>query len=339
MAAPFTLWVQPTKRSNLRSLFAYDVPDPNGQEMTLAEMQGVLQEMFDLGLNSVFLEGGEPFLREDFLDLVEFATPMAFTMVRTNGTLITAESARRLKDSNAAIVCVDLEGATAGTHDGLVGVDGAFERALRGARHLVEAGVTTYISTILNRRNHHEMQALLNLTADIGADKLGVLRLYPLGMARKNWKELSLPLSRQIATLDSLVVPDGIQLMQSWHPKDPNCCWQMSAVDAYGNSIGCPYLRDFANYGNVRRMSFMETWRNPAYRAVRAASTPGGCVECSENDENRVGGCRSTAFAFNGTWDAPDPYCEHMNSGVDLTELPPRIVDLPFGAPAAMSGV
>lgn len=256
MAAPFTLWIQPTKRSNLDSILSYDVPDPDQPELSAEEIKRVLREMFERDLNSVFFEGGEPFLRDDFLSLVDFATPMAFTIVRTNGTLITHKTAARLKAANVAVVCVDIEGATAATHDRIVGTPGAFELSVRGARHLVEQGITTFVSTILTRHNIGELQAMAELTANIGAQKLGVLRLYPLGMARRNWTDLAVSLPEQMAALRSLRPKAGVKLMQSWHPNDPNCCWQMSAVDAYGNSIGCPYLRDFANYGNVRESTF-----------------------------------------------------------------------------------
>src|SRR3546814_8772827 len=54
------------------------------------------------------------------------------------------------------------------------------------------------------------------------------------------------------AALGALKPPPGIKLMQSWHPNDGNCCWQMAAVDPFGRSIGCSYLREFVDYGDVR---------------------------------------------------------------------------------------
>lgn len=339
MPAPFSFWVQPTKRTNIDSVMAYDVHDPAEVELTFDEITRSMQEMFDQDVISVFFEGGEPFLREDFLDMVQYATPNAFTIVRTNGTMVTAETARRLKAADVGVVCVDIEGGDAATHDTLVGLPGAFDLAVEGVRHLVEAGISTFITTILTSHNIDQLQLLADLTADTGAEKLGVLRLYPLGRARRNWVDLSVPLPRQMAAIEAIEVPPGVQLMQSWHPNDPNCCWQMAAVDAYGNSIGCPYLRDFANYGNIRETSFMDTWRNPVYKKVRAVSVRDACPECAANDRNRSGGCRSTGYAFGGAWDSPDPYCTHMNDGIDLTRLPSRIVDLPFGAPHTMTGV
>jgi len=105
------------------------------------------------------------------------------------------------------------------------------------------------------------------------------------------------------------------------HPRDPNCCWQNAAVTALGDSVGCPYLRDFVNYGNVRQMSFEATWHHPLYRLLRSDDVESGCSACEESQHSR-GGCRSTAYAFTGNWRAPDPFCIEMNRGVDLRELP-----------------
>lgn len=62
-----------------------------------------------------------------------------------------------------------------------------------------------------------------------------------------HWDELWLRPAGQVAVLSDLRVPEGTVLMRSWHPRDPNCRWQTAAVDAYGNPIGCPYLRDFVS--------------------------------------------------------------------------------------------
>ena len=139
-------------------------------------------------------------------------------------------------------------------------------------------------------------------------------------------------LDDQMAALANLKPPAGVQLMQSWHPNDPNCCWQTGAVDAYGRSIGCPYLRDYVDYGSIRTESFFDTWKHPLYTSIRQAEVKSSCGQCAANDKNRTGGCRSSAYAFTGRWDAPDPYCKEMNQRIDLTKLPNWLVGTPPGS-------
>ncbi|RSS91834.1 SPASM domain-containing protein, partial [Streptomyces sp. WAC05950] len=112
----------------------------------------------------------------------------------------------------------------------------------------------------------------------------------------------------------------------SWHPKDGNCCWQNAGVDATGRSVGCAYLRDYADYGNVREVSWLDTWNDAAYVRNRAGHVDGGCDSC-EGTQGSSGGCRSTAFAFTGRWDAPDPFCTTTNGGIDVSQLPGGLED------------
>jgi radical SAM protein with 4Fe4S-binding SPASM domain len=135
-----------------------------------------------------------------------------------------------------------------------------------------------------------------------------------------------LSLDEQMAAIRSLCPPSGLQVMQSWHPKDKNCCWQASAVNAFGRAIGCMYLREYVDFGSIREARYLDIWRNdPLYRSLRSGPIENECPECSAG-QTRPGGCRSTAFAFHGRWTAPDPFDEVLNDGVDLRVLPRRIV-------------
>src|SRR3546814_9023348 len=83
------------------------------------------------------------------------------------------------------------------------------------------------------------------------------------------------------AALGALKPPPGIKLMQSWHPNDGNCCWQMAAVDPFGRSIGCSYLREFVDYGDVREDGILPTWDHPLYRELRYGEVERSCGTCA----------------------------------------------------------
>ena len=55
--------------------------------------------------------------------------------------------------------------------------------------------------TILNKRNAGEMQAILDLAHGLGAERVGVLRLYPLGPVKRRWSDLALSLDEQMAAI------------------------------------------------------------------------------------------------------------------------------------------
>jgi radical SAM protein with 4Fe4S-binding SPASM domain len=320
---PFHLTVCITETCNLKCIHCYS--DCNQQkptdELSFAEWRSCLDQALEAGVIKVFFEGGEPLLRPDFLALAEYTARRALVYLRTNGTLITKRIAEHLKRIGVGTVCVDILGASAATHDAMTGVAGSFELARSAVGHLVRAEIPVIMTIVLNRKNVSELQAYLQFANALGVKKVSFLRLYPLGRARRNWSELSLSLSEMTAGIQVVRKPDGLHLMQSWHPNDANCCWQFAALRADGRSIGCPYLREYVNYGNVREQSFRQTWDHPLYRSLRSRPIDNHCSDCGASQLSS-GGCRSTAYAFTGRFDAPDPFCPNQNNGIDLRDLP-----------------
>jgi radical SAM protein with 4Fe4S-binding SPASM domain len=325
LTRPFKLTISVTAKCNLTCQHCYTDcgAATTAPELSFEEWVRVLNELIDEGFITVFFEGGEPFARHDFEQIAAHAAKKMFVAVRTNGTLIDAARAARLTSIGVGRVYVDLSGATASTHDQATGVPGSFVAATTALLALRDRGVPTTVLTILTRNSAPELQALVDLANAVGCDEIGVLRLYPLGRAKKNWNALSLTLEEMQTRIESVTAPPGLSLMQSWHPNDGNCCWQNAAIDPFGRSIGCPYLREYTNYGNVREVPFRETWHHPLYRSLRSGKVHDACPECSRTQLSR-GGCRSTAYAFHGDWEAPDPFCAHLNRGVDLRALPDR---------------
>lgn len=317
-----------TSKCNLDCRYCYadcnrsDTPP----ELSIEEWRHFIDYLLEKDVIEVFLEGGELLVRPELNGLLEYCGRKLMTMVRTNGTLVDEDIARQWKSFGVGRVFLDVMGATAATHDYLAGVEGSFDRSCNAVRHLVKAGVTTDMLVILNRYSAPELPQYLELAKSLGATRVGVLRLYPLGRAKQRWSELALSLEEQERAVAGLTPPEGLGLMQSWHPKDANCCWQTATVDAWGNSIGCPYLREYVNFGNIRTVDFIESWTNdPLYRLLRSGRVEKSCPDC-HHEEGTRGGCRSTAYAFHGRWTAPDPFCRTLNEGVKIDVLPARLL-------------
>jgi len=323
---PFKLTICITQTCGMDCRLCYaDCGSAERPELTTQQWKRFIDELVREGFLHVFFEGGEPFHRPDFEDILAHVDRRLYVAVRTHATLIDEARAKRLKELGIGRLYVDLFAALPEVQDELTGEPGSFEAAVAGIRHARAAGLKVTILGILSRRNFDHLQRYVDLAAEVGCDQVGVLRLYPLGRAKRNWAELSLSLDEMMAALAGLEIPPGIQLMQSWHPRDGNCCWQNAAVSPVGDSIGCPYLREYVNYGNVLEEPFLDTWQHPLWTRLRTNDVEDACPECSATQGSH-GGCRSTAYAFHGRFDAPDPYCIHTNKGVDLRALPQRLL-------------
>ncbi len=297
---------------------------PGPGELSTAEWLRVIDEAAEAGVISIMVEGGEPLLRPDIFEILRHCGRKMLVWLRTHAVGIDAELAQRIHDAGVATVCVDFFGVSEATHDAHAGVAGAFARTIRGTEALRTAGLDVLPLLILTRRNRHELQGYLDLAERLGADKASILRLYPIGRARANWGDLACSRAEMSEAFVSLRVPRGLRLLHSWHPRNGNCCWESSAITASGTSVGCPYLREFVDFGDLRRRTLLETWDHPLYRELRRGTNDANhCRDCADGEGTR-GGCRATAYAFTGDWRAQDPFCP--DSDVDLRELHDRPV-------------
>jgi radical SAM protein with 4Fe4S-binding SPASM domain len=308
-----------------RHCYANCAAEPKPGELGIEDWLRLVDEVVEDGVIQFYIEGGEPLAKPGIIDLLTRCAREAMTLLRTHGTLIDDAMADALKAAGLGRALVDLMGAEAATHDWFTGVPGSFDAACQGIRRCVARGLPTDVLVILTRQTAPQLNALLNLAAGLGAERVGVLRLYPFGRAKQIWGEIALSLEEQMAAIRGLQPPPGLTVMQSWHPNDRNCCWQAAAVDAFGRAIGCMYLREFVDFGHVGTTRYVDIWRNnPLYRNLRSGRVERGCSDCTAS-QGSTGGCRAAAYAFHGRWTAPDPFDETLNDGVDLRVLPNRI--------------
>ncbi|MFO1324274.1 MAG: radical SAM protein [Burkholderiales bacterium] len=328
-----------TNTCNLACAHCYGecTTSPSPRELRTDEVLAFIDYLVANDFIQIYIEGGEPQCRPDFDRILRYCGRKLMTLVRTHGTLMTERTARAWKRFGVGRVYVDVMGARAATHERLSGVKGSFARSCAAVRHLVAAGVETDTLIILNRHNVGELNQYLKLAKQLGATRAGILRLYPLGRAKTRWSDLALSVEEQDDAIAGLEPPEGLGVMQSWHPKDRNCCWQSAAVTPFGDSVGCMYLREYVNHGNIRDIPFLDTWHNSdLYRKLRSGDVEESCSGCHVRS-GTSGGCRSTAFAFHGRWTAPDPFCTTLNHGTDIRILPERLLRL-HGKPADSSG-
>src|ERR1700677_611851 len=121
------------------------------RELSTAECRAVIDELERMQVFYVNIGGGEPTVRPDFWDLVDYATAhQVGGKSSTNGVKITPEVARRLAGSDYVDVQISLDGATADVNDAVRGA-GSYATALAAMGRLAEAGFTGFkLSGVVN---------------------------------------------------------------------------------------------------------------------------------------------------------------------------------------------
>lgn len=142
----------------------------------------IINELAEFAPLILVLSGGEPLYRKDLFQLAHLATRRGMRVaLATNGTLVTAEVAQRIRDADIVRVAISLDGPDSLTHDVFRGVPGAFDKAIEGFEHLKRAGVSVQINTTVAKHNAAKLPETLELALRLGADAFHVFLLVPVG--------------------------------------------------------------------------------------------------------------------------------------------------------------
>lgn len=151
------------------------------QDLTTAEAFSLIDQVAEFARPIFVLSGGEPLFRPDIFEIARHASDAGLIVaLATNGTLIDADVARKIRASGIRRVSISFDGADAATHDIFRG-KGAFDRSLDGMRHLREVGVSYQINTTVARHNIHQMDQTLALAKRLEAQALHLFLLVPVG--------------------------------------------------------------------------------------------------------------------------------------------------------------
>lgn len=179
-----------TERCNLRCSHCYQ-EGYSGAELPFDEILAVLSQYLELlktwkggkmTFGHITVSGGEPFVRDDFFDILEVfhshRRDFSFSIL-TNGSLIDKAAARRLKALGPRFVQVSLEGSEA-THDSIRG-PGSYIRTLSAVRHLKSEGLRVLISFTAHRANFWEFGSVVKAGRRLKVDRVWADRLIPFG--------------------------------------------------------------------------------------------------------------------------------------------------------------
>ncbi len=324
------------------------------RELSTAECRAVIDELERMQVFYVNIGGGEPTVRKDFWELVDYATAHRVGVkFSTNGSRITPAIAERLAADDYVDVQVSLDGATAEVNDHVRG-PGSFDTAMRAMRALQGAGMEGFkLSVVVTRHNVGQLDAFKAIADSLGA-QLRITRLRPSGRGADTWDELH-PTAAQQRELYDWLVAHGEQVLtgDSFFHLAPygealpglNLCGAgrvVCLIDPVGDVYACPFaIHESFLAGNVRAPGgFAGVWReSELFARLRGPQAAGACGSCSFFDSCR-GGCMAAKFFTGLPLDGPDPECalghgERALAALDTTGAPRSSVDHSRKRPSA----
>jgi mycofactocin radical SAM maturase len=301
-------------------------------ELSTSECMAVIDELERMQVFYVNIGGGEPTVRPDFWELIDYAAAHHVGVkFSTNGVMITPEVARRLATSDYVDVQLSLDGATAEVNDAVRG-PGSYATAMRAMENLATAGFTGFkISVVMTRHNVGQLDAFKAM-ADRFDAQLRITRLRPSGRGADVWEELHPTAAQQrelydwlLAHGEQVLTGDSFFHLAGYGEAMPglNLCGAgrvVCLIDPVGDVYACPFaIHDNFLAGNVRDAGgFQSVWRDSELFAdLRRPQTGGACTSCSAFDACR-GGCMAAKFFTGLSLDGPDPECVKGNADAAL---------------------
>jgi len=159
-----------------KNCYAANNVRPDTRILNWEKLKKLLDKIIELKVKKIDLLGGEPLLHPCLEKTIKYFSnrvPDGFCGIVTNGTLITKEKAKKIKNSGVSQITVSLDGTTPMINDMSRG-KGSFKQAIKGIHNAIDAGIPITISYTINQFNLENTCDIIPFTQNIGVKAAAV---------------------------------------------------------------------------------------------------------------------------------------------------------------------
>jgi radical SAM protein with 4Fe4S-binding SPASM domain len=299
LTVPLSVQLDLTWRCNENCVHCYLDHEGRG-ELSTAEIKDILRQLSAAGVFFLAISGGEPLLRSDCFEIMEYARSLQFNVkLKTNAVLIGPEQAERLRKLNIEQIQISIYSHRDEIHDAITKLPGSLQRSLNAIRLLKSQQLKVSITTVLMKPNRNDGQDVRRL-----ADELGVgFNVDPTITPKMNGDRAILDLGITFQELQNCfntpefvgdvgefcappLPVDGAVLDGSPCSAGHSACYISPRGDVF------PCVQFPLSCGNLRETAFAEIWKNSEalkeVRSIRVRDLPscsiclhaGSCTRC-----------------------------------------------------------
>ena len=273
-------------------------------ELSTEEIKKAFKQIAeDMDANKILINvtGGEPLVRKDLCEVMEYATnKLGFHWgMTTNGILLNDQNIEKLKKANMETVSISIDGLEE-THDEFRGVKGSYKTIIQNIKKLKEADFVKHIqvTTVFHKNNIEELEELYNNMLELKIDSWRLISMDPIGRAKENdnllldGKEIQKILDfivekRKTKELELMYgCPGflGVKYEKEVRRGYFNCRTgiNIASILYNGDLYVCPNVPRIKKYiqGNIKVDNFKEVWNN-RYKEFRTKDRT-KCDKCKK---------------------------------------------------------
>ncbi|ENX25614.1 MULTISPECIES: pyrroloquinoline quinone biosynthesis protein PqqE [Acinetobacter] len=300
----------------------------HNQELSTQEWFNVFDQARQMGAVQLGFSGGEPLVRQDLEELVEYAHQKGFyTNLITSGMGLNEARIAGLKQAGLQHIQISFQASDPVVNNALAGSKHAFQQKYDMSRLVKQYGYPMVLNFVIHRHNIDQIDQIIELCLELEADtvELAICQFY--GWAYENRQGL-LPTKEQLVRAERItneyrqkiqeqnikcklifVVPD-------YYEERPKACMDgwgkiFLTVSPDGTALPCHAARQLPiQFPNVKESQLSEIWYDSlSFNEFRGDDwMPDMCQSCSDKDRD-YGGCRCQAFMMTGDAKNADPVC------------------------------
>jgi AdoMet-dependent heme synthase len=288
---PLSVQLDLTYRCNERCIHCYLDHDDHG-EMTTAEIKHLLDQMADAGVFYLTISGGEIMMRRDFFDILEHARVRLFCVkLKTNGVLIREKEARRLRELGVESIQISIYSHRAEVHDAITKLPGSLRQSIEAVRLLRSEGLRVTLANVLMVQNATDYRGVQALAAELDAKFIIDPTITPMMDGDRSILSLNVDhAALQNVFRDQALVGNVEEFCAPPPGVDEDALDMLPCsaghtacyVSPYGDVYPCVQFP--LPSGNVRRMKFVDIWRDsPQLKEVRSITLRDmpSCSQCT----------------------------------------------------------
>ena len=295
-------------------------------ELSTNDWKRVLKQSREMGAVQLGFSGGEPLVRKDLVELVSYAQQLGYyTNLITSGYNMDEAKIIALKEAGLDHIQVSIQASSKELNDFIAGTE-SFQHKKNVAKLIKKHGYPMVLCVVLHRHNIHQVQDILEMAIELGADYVELANTQYYGWAQHNRDQL-MPSQEQLQSAE--VVAKEYQASQQGRMKiyyvvpdyyegRPKACmngWGTTflTIAPDGLALPCHSARQLPNFDcpSVRDHSISNIWNtSTAFNYFRGDDwMKNPCKSCPEKEKD-FGGCHCQAFLLTGDAKNADPVCD-----------------------------